>query len=122
MVENVVDAERDRRLIEQISPRRPTIVKPIRPAAWRFRSEFIRRLHIEEPRLLDAMDVVDEVAGQVIRPVLVKTVPVMRSEDRVKAVPVPAQLGKPLPFEIRVLGKWIRRGAAQLLFGLTREE
>src|SRR5205807_7245649 len=53
VIENVVDAERDCRLIEQISPRRPAINQAL---FWLGVGLYlIRRLHIEEPCLPDPM-------------------------------------------------------------------
>src|SRR5437588_4903317 len=53
VIENVVDAERDCRLIEQISPRRPAINQAL---FWLGMGLYlIRRLHIEEPCLPDPM-------------------------------------------------------------------
>jgi hypothetical protein len=113
VIENVGDAERDCRLIEQISPRRPAINQAL---FWLGMGLYlIGRLHIKEPRLPDPMLSKSIRSDQDV----VKAVPVMCSEDGVKAAPVPAELGKPLPFEIRVLEKWIRSGAAQLLLCLT---
>jgi hypothetical protein len=130
LTENVVTAERDRAAVKDALPGGQSVVGGLRSCAlggtailrsgslfrilditghwtgfdWRNEVQTIGALNIKKPCLLDVMDVVDGVAGEGKRPVLVKAIQIVNRAAHVKIMPGPIDSGKAFPLQVTIAG------------------